>query len=36
MDHSYKQIKGIQKLVRLALLVEQWTGNPDAGVGDQI
>ena len=31
MQRSYMQLTSIQKLVRLAQLVEQWTGNPEAG-----
>ena len=31
MQRSYMQLTSIQKLVRLAQLVEQWTGNPGAG-----
>ena len=32
MQRSYMQLTSIQKLVRLAQLVEQWTGNPEVGV----
>ena len=31
MQRSYMQLTCIRKLVRLAQLVEQWTGNPEAG-----
>ena len=31
MQRSYMQLTSIRKLVRLAQLVEQWTGNPEAG-----
>ena len=27
----YMQLTSIRKLVRLAQVVEQWTGNPEAG-----
>ena len=30
MQRSYMQLTSIQKLVRLAQLVEQWTGDPKA------
>ena len=29
MQRSYMQLISIQKLVRLAQVVEQWTGNPE-------
>ena len=32
MQRLYMQLTSIRKLVRLAQLVEQWTGNPEAGV----
>ena len=31
MQRSYMQLTIIRKLVRLAQLLEQWTGNPEAG-----
>ena len=31
MQRSYMQLNSIRKLVRLAQLVEQWTGIPEVG-----
>ena len=31
MQRSYMQISSVRKLVRLAQVVEQWTGNPEVG-----
>ena len=31
MQRSYMQLTSIRKLVRLAQLGEQWTGNPEVG-----